>query len=151
MRGRAQAVVVGEPSVVRAVLADLATWPDWLDVVLRAVPDTTAGAAEPAWRTRLGLRLGPLRPGYDVRLVRVVPEPAHLRFERQELDGRHDHSAVVLDVAIIPEGRGRARVDLDVRVDKRVPLLDLQRELDRRGPAAVRRLERLVAGYPGAP
>lgn len=140
MRATAAADVRGEPARVVAVLADLGTWPRWLDVVLQATPEPGTVAA---WRARLGLRVGPVALGYDVRLVRTVADPAHLRFERRELDGA-EHSPVVLDVRLAPAGDA-VHVRLDAEIAKRIPLLDLQRELDRRGPGAVAKLEALVA------
>jgi hypothetical protein len=130
--------------VVRAVVADLTTWPSWLDVVTDAVADGPA-----AWRTRLGLRLGPVSFGRAVRLALVGDAPDALRFERVETDGRTDHSPVVLDVALADLGDGTVALDLDVLVGKRVPLLDLQKELDRRARRATERLQALVDARPG--
>ena len=144
------------PSQVVAVLADLATWPAWLDVVTRVDLDGVA-----AWRVRLGLSFGPASVGYDVRMVRVtaVPGPAgpggheqgpagpgpceQLRFERQERDGRSDHSMVVIDVRLVATGQ-LTRATVHLEIDKRIPMLDLQRQLDRRAASATRRLQQLL-------
>ena len=81
-------------------------------------------------------------------MVRTVADrPGRLRFERDEGDGRPDHSPVVLDVAVSPVAGG-ASVRLDALVGKHVPLVDLGRELRRRGPRAVRRLEGLLRTPP---
>jgi hypothetical protein len=121
-------------------VADLGTWPRWSDVVVRAVPDEYG-----AWRVRLGLKVGPLALGWDVRMARVVDDPLHLRFERVERDGRHDHSAVVIDVAVTPFPTF-VRLDLSLLVEKRVPFVDLQRELDRRAARTVAALQALASG-----
>jgi hypothetical protein len=73
VRAKAEAVLEAAPGRAFAVLADLGTWPAWLDVVTRVDPDGVA-----AWRVRLGLSFGPASVGYDVRMVRVtaVPGPA---------------------------------------------------------------------------
>ena len=134
MRAEAETVLQATPDRVFAVLADLATWPAWLDVVARAEPDGTR-----AWRVRLGLSFGPASVGYDVRMVRVTASPApdgreqtdRLRFERDEGDGRDDHSMVVIDVGLLV-ATWRTTATLMLAIDKRIPLLDLQRQLDRR-------------------
>lgn len=146
MRAEAETVLQATPDRVFAVLADLATWPAWLDVVARAEPDGTR-----AWRVRLGLSFGPASVGYDVRMVRVTASPApdgreqtdRLRFERDEGDGRDDHSMVVIDVGLVATG-ARTTATLMLAIDKRIPLLDLQRQLDRRAARATRRLQRLL-------
>jgi Polyketide cyclase / dehydrase and lipid transport len=138
VRAQATATVRGHHHRVAAVVADLATWPAWLDVVTRARP-----AGDGAWQARLGLRLGPLDLGFDLRMVRVSNQPGHIRFERDEADGRH-HSPVVIDVVITPAADGTVALALDVDIGKRVPLLDLQREVDRRAAAATGRLQSLV-------
>ena len=143
-----------EPGRVLAVLRDLATWPAWLDVVTRAEPasDRAASDGRAAWRVRLGLSLGPVAVGYDVRMVRVTAGPAgaggdgrveQLRFERDEGDGRSDHSMVVIDVRLKAAGE-LTKAMVRIEIDKRIPMLDLQRQLDRRAGRATRRLQRLL-------
>ena len=146
MRADAETVLLAPSDRVFAVLSDLGRWPAWLDVVTRAEPD---GAR--AWRVRLGLSLGPASIGYDVRMVRVSALPGgdgreqrdRLRFERDEGDGRDDHSMVVIDVSLVATG-GRTTATLMLEIDKRIPLLDLQRQLDRRAARATRRLQELL-------
>ncbi len=144
MRAHSTARLTGGRARVVAVLSDLATWPAWLDVVASARPE--AGAAPPAWQTRLGLRVGPLSLGVTVRMVLVHASPESLRFERIEQDGRADHSAVVIAVAIRPvdDDGHQCDADLDLVVDKRIPLLDLQREVDRRAALSRARLQPLI-------
>lgn len=93
---------------------------------------------EGVWRVRLGLRVGPLDVGRDLRMRRVAP----LRFERDE----PGHSAVVIEVAIedTTSPADEVGLTLSVRIDKRIPLLDLRRELSRRSSESVRRLQVLV-------
>jgi hypothetical protein len=76
-------------------------------------------------------------------MERVLEEVDRLRFERRERDGRHDHSAVVIDVAVTPFPTF-VRIDLSLVVDKRLPFVDLQRELDRRSTRTVAALTALV-------
>ena len=144
VRAEAEAVLEAEPSRTFAVLADLGAWPAWLDVVARAEPDVADGEDAVAWRVRLGVSFGPASLGYDVRMVRVIAVPGeHLRFERDERDGRRDHSMVVIDVSLAPDGE-RTRATVTLEIDKRIPILDLQRQLDRRAARATRRLQRLL-------
>jgi hypothetical protein len=144
VRAEAETVLQAAPDRVFAVLSDLGTWPAWLDVVTRAEPDGPR-----AWRVRLGLSLGPASIGYDVRMVRVTALPGGpesrdgLRFERDEGDGRDDHSMVVIDVRLVATG-ARTTATLMLEIDKRIPLLDLQRQIDRRAARATRRLQELL-------
>jgi hypothetical protein len=82
---------------------DLARYPEWLDIVraARAEPDGS-------WLVDLRARFGPLARSKRLRMVRAECEPdAHVRFERQERDGR-SHSPWVLtaDVSPGPAGDG---------------------------------------------
>jgi hypothetical protein len=95
------------PAVLFPWVDDLAHYPDWLDIVPRAV----AAAAHdddvgPAWSVDLRGRLGPFARAKRLRMVRTASEPSsHARFERAEHDGR-EHSSWVLDATIheIPTG-----------------------------------------------
>lgn len=142
VRALASARLAATPDAVFAVVADLTTWPRWLDVVTRATPD---GAR--AWRVRLGIKLGPVDLGRDVRLVATTFDPpARFVVEREERDGRDDHSPIEIAVDLAPTGASAPSSDvtLAAHVGKRLPFVDLQGEIDRRGPAALRALERLV-------
>lgn len=125
-----------EPGVLHATMADLATYPSWLDIVGSAEPARGAdGDPGPAWSIVLRGQLGPLRRSKRLRMVRSVDEPpTSVRFERRELDGR-DHSPWVLDATITAEGAATA--DLTVRLHYGgslwVPILDrvLREEIER--------------------
>jgi carbon monoxide dehydrogenase subunit G len=146
VRASASARLAATPAAVFAVIADLTTWPRWLDVVTRVTPD---GDTEDAWRVRLGVKLGPVDLGRDVRLVASTSDaPARLVVERSELDGRDDHSPIEIEVDVVPaDGDPHASdVTLAAHVGKRLPFVDLQGEIERRGPAVLRALEGLVQG-----
>lgn len=94
------------PERVYAVVADLATYPRWLDIVARAEPDGDA------WSVDLRGRLGPFARSKRLRMVRTAADaPTHARFERAELDGR-SHSPWVLDAAVAPTDRGGSRLTM---------------------------------------
>ncbi len=85
------------PARLFAEVRDLATYPLWLGIVTRVVPDPD----EPdVWSVDLRGRLGPLARSKRLRMVcteRVEGE--RVRFERRELDGR-THSAWVLEAEV---------------------------------------------------
>lgn len=111
------------------LIADLATYPEWLGIVRRA---ETAAAhpddAGPAWTVELGARIGPLWRTKRVRMVRTVAdEPAGVRFERVEHDGR-SHSAWVLGGSLTGDGDGPGcRLDMHLHYGgaRRLPFVDL--------------------------
>ena len=87
------------PERLFATIEDLGDYPDWLEIVQRAVP------AEPhpddqgqlAWLVDLRGRLGPLARSKRLRMVRTVCQsPTMVRFERREHDGRQ-HADWVLE------------------------------------------------------
>ena len=89
------------PDAVFAVVEDLGTYPDWLDIVPRAEPD---GAD--AWSVDLRGRVGPFARSKRLRMVRTVHEPpVAVRFERAEHDGRQ-HSPWVLRAEVAPAPGG---------------------------------------------
>jgi hypothetical protein len=104
---------------VLAVIEDLGTYPRWLSVVHRAVPD-----GEAAWSVDLGARVGPLSRTKRVRMVRVA-KPGAVRFERAELDGKR-HPEWVLEATVVPQGTGTSvEVHLHYGGAPALPLLDL--------------------------
>jgi hypothetical protein len=93
------------PAALFPWVDDLARYPQWLDIVPRAVA-ANAHAADvgPAWSVDLRGRLGPFARAKRLRMVRTVHEPlGHARFERVEHDGRQ-HSPWVLDATV--DGHG---------------------------------------------
>ncbi len=100
------------------VVADLGTYPDWLEVVNRAEPTAPAPdqPEEVAWTVTLRARLGPLARSKRLRMVRTVDDGRTVRFERRELDDR-EHSSWVLSAEVTPisEGAWRSRVTVDLR------------------------------------
>lgn len=95
------------PLVLFPWVDDLARYPEWLDIVPRAVAaDPHPDDVGPAWSVDLRGRLGPFARSKRLRMVRTVQEADHhARFERVEHDGR-DHSSWVLDAAIATAGEG---------------------------------------------
>ena len=91
------------PEALFDVVGDIRTYPHWLDVVSDVAPADQADA----WLVTLKARVGPFARSKRLRMVRTVHEPAKggqpasVRFERQEVDGR-EHSDWVRDVAWSP-------------------------------------------------
>lgn len=132
------------PAALFAWVDDLGRYPDWLDIVPRAVaaaphPDDVG----PAWSVDLRGRLGPFARSKRLRMVRTACEPhRHARFERVEHDGR-DHSPWVLDAAV--EGDDDAsRLTMRLHYGGRLwmPALDrlLADEIERSRPRLLARL-----------
>ena len=117
---------------------DLGRYPQWLDIVPRAVPaDAHPGDVGPAWSVDLRGRLGPFARAKRLRMVRTASDhPRHARYERAEHDGR-DHSAWVLDAAIEDHGDG-SRLTMRLHYGGRLwmPVLDrvLAEEIERSRP-----------------
>lgn len=123
---------------VHAVVADLSRYPEWLSIVPRADREEAADA----WRVDLRARVGPLSRAKRLRMVRTVDEaPRHVRFERDEQDGR-EHAAWVLDATVEPSVRGDGSVlvmELVYDGNLWVPMLDrlLRQEIERSKPRLV--------------
>ena len=82
---------------VWAVIADLSTYPRWLEIVPRADPDDDGG-----WTVDLRGRLGPFARSKRLRMERTEAEAPRLAvFERVERDGRQ-HSPWVLRAEVEP-------------------------------------------------
>lgn len=99
-----------------AVLADLGTYPAWLEVVhtVEAAP-AVAGDAGPAWYITLRAQIGRLARSKRLRVVRTVASDERVRFERSEADER-THAQWVMDATIIDRGPG-AEADFTLRYD----------------------------------
>lgn len=85
------------------VVSDLATYPNWLDVVSNAEPTD-----EPdTWLITLRARVGPFSRSKRLRMVRTTNDrpadgaPSKVRFERREVDGK-EHSDWVLAAEVSP-------------------------------------------------
>ncbi|HEX4866831.1 MAG TPA: SRPBCC family protein [Acidimicrobiales bacterium] len=117
---------------------DLSRYPEWLDIVPRAVPaDPHPDDVGPAWSVDLRGRLGPFARAKRLRMVRTASEaPHHARYERVEHDGR-DHSPWVLDAAIEDRSEG-SRLTMRLHYGGRLwmPVLDrvLADEIERSRP-----------------
>ena len=99
------------PDVLFAVVADLGRYPQWLDIVPRAVPEDGRGD-EPEWTVDLRGRLGPFARSKRLRMVRTThDEPVLVVFERRELDGR-EHSPWVLSIEVEPDGAIGSRLTM---------------------------------------
>ena len=89
------------PDAVFAWVADLDRYPAWLDIVPKATAD-----GDGSWQVTLRGRLGPLARSKRLRMTRVALDaPRHVRFERDERDGR-DHSPWVLEADVVPTDGG---------------------------------------------
>lgn len=133
-----------DPATLFAWVDDLSRYPDWLDIVPRAVAvEPHARDVGPAWSVDLRGRLGPFARSKRLRMVRTAREPhRHARFERAEHDGR-DHSAWVLDAEV--EGSDDAsRLTMRLHYGGRLwmPALDrvLADEIERSRPRLLARL-----------
>ena len=92
------------PDVLFAWVSDLGRYPEWLDIVPRAVP---LDDSDSAWSVDLRARLGPFARSKRLRMERTVcdEDAGRARFERVEHDGR-SHSPWVLtaDVSETSDG-----------------------------------------------
>ena len=99
------------PEVLFGVVDDLARYPQWLDLVPRAVPEQGRGD-EPEWTVDLSGRLGPFARSKRLRMVRTTHDvPTRVVFERRELDGR-EHSPWVLSAEVEPAGESASRLTM---------------------------------------
>ena len=77
------------------LVGDLASYPQWMDLVHRAEP-----LGSDAWEVELRAKVGPFARSKRLRMVRTAAEPNSLvRFERVEFDGRQ-HAPWVLTATI---------------------------------------------------
>ncbi|MEO5840049.1 MAG: SRPBCC family protein [Acidimicrobiales bacterium] len=83
-------------------VADLERYPQWLEIVTRAVPaESDPADVGPAWFVQLRGKIGPLSRSKQLRMVRTVAnEPHSVTFERRETDGQ-THSPWVLRATIV--------------------------------------------------
>jgi len=89
------------PVELFAWVDDLASYPQWLEIVTKAEPIDGG-----AWAVDLRGRLGPLARSKRLRMTRTRHvESEAVTFERAELDGR-DHSPWVLTADVTPHADG---------------------------------------------
>jgi hypothetical protein len=99
------------PAVLFAVVDDLSLYPEWLDIVPRAVAGQD-GEGQPEWTVDLRGRLGPFARSKRLRMVRTTHDvPTKVVFERRELDGR-SHSPWVLSAEVEPDGDAGSRLTM---------------------------------------
>ncbi len=91
------------PGATLAALADLSTYPHWLPLVTEARPDS-----DETWVITLRAKLGPLARSKQLRMRRTEMTENHVRFERQEVDGR-EHATWTLDAAVNQDSSSRDR------------------------------------------
>jgi hypothetical protein len=82
---------------LRDWVGDLSRYPDWLTIVPRA--DLEEVSEPRAWAVELRAKVGPIARSKRLRMIRTIDEPGHIRFEREEVDGR-SHSSWVLDAQL---------------------------------------------------
>jgi hypothetical protein len=135
------------PDELYAWIDDLGRYPDWLDIVPRAVRlDFHEDDPGPAWSVDLRGRLGPFARSKRLRMVRTAAErPRVVRFERLEHDGRR-HSPWVLRAEVTDLGEGGSRLTMHLHYGGSLggPVVErlLAEEIRRSRP----RLLALVAG-----
>jgi ribosome-associated toxin RatA of RatAB toxin-antitoxin module len=90
-----------DPELLFDLVADLARYPDWLEIVPRAqAVEPDPSDAGPAWSVDLRGQLGLLSRSKRLRMVRTQSDsPRIARFERRELDSR-SHSDWVLEARV---------------------------------------------------
>lgn len=94
----AELVAPCPPTELYQWVEDLERYPQWLEIVTRAVR-----IDDGAWEIDLRGRLGPLARSKRLRMIRTIHDGEAVRFERREDDDR-DHSPWVLDVVVTPSG-----------------------------------------------
>lgn len=86
-------------TVVERFISDLSSYPQWMGLVHAVSPADELGGH----RVELRGKLGPFARSKMLRMVRVE-DPACIRFERRELDGR-THGRWELRASLTPAGR----------------------------------------------
>lgn len=83
-----------------AVVRDLATYPEWLDIVQSVQVDQTQAGEDCAWVVELRGKVGPFARSKRLRMVRTIDDDTgRVVFERREITGRRN-SAWVLTATI---------------------------------------------------
>ncbi len=100
------------------IVADLSTYQHWLSLVHRVEPaDASDDDAGPAWWVTLRAKVGPFARNKRLRMVRTqFDAPSHVRFERNETDGK-EHSAWVMAAAVSATENEHSLVAVTLRYD----------------------------------
>ena len=118
---------------------DLAQYPSWMGLVHTVVPE-----GEGVWQVELRGKIGPFARSKRLRMIQVeTPEPHHIRFERQENDGR-SHSDWVLDAQVTEVGSA-STLNMTLRYSGRLFSSVVERALHDEIEASKQRLRELVA------
>ncbi len=89
-----------------AVVRDLASYPEWLDIVHGVQVDQTQAGEDCAWVVELRGKVGPFARSKRLRMVRASDQipgdqsPGRVVFERRELASRR-HSPWVLTAVVV--------------------------------------------------
>jgi hypothetical protein len=141
----AEMVAPCNPDELFAWVDDLGRYPDWLEIVPRAVRiEPRPGDPGPAWSVDLRGQLGPFARSKRLRMVRTIHEPPRLvQFERAEHDGRN-HSAWLLRAEVAAQDGTSSQLTMRLHYGGSLggPLLEklLADEIDRSRPRLVARV-----------
>ena len=118
---------------------DLAQYPSWMGLVHTVVPE-----GEGVWQVELRGKIGPFARSKRLRMIQVeTSEPHHIRFERQENDGR-SHSDWVLDAQVTEVG-STSTLNMTLHYGGRLFSNVVERALHDEIEASKQRLRNLVA------
>jgi hypothetical protein len=121
MHQNVTASVTASPERVAEIIGDLGTYPEWLGLVVDAVPVSDDGG-RPAWSVTIRAEVGPFARSKKLRMVRTTDETSdgvdRFRFERSETDERN-HSAWTLEATVAAGPTGTA-VTMDLRYEGRL-------------------------------
>ena len=118
---------------------DLAQYPSWMGLVHAVVPEEAG-----IWQVELRGKIGPFARSKRLRMTQVeTSEPLHVRFERQENDGR-THSDWVLDAQVTEVGSA-STLNMTLQYSGRLFSSVVERALHDEIEASKQRLRELVA------
>jgi hypothetical protein len=118
---------------------DLAQYPAWMGLV-----HTVISEGEGVWQVELRGKIGPFARSKRLRMIQVeTQEPHHIRFERQENDGR-SHSDWVLDAQVTEVGSA-STLNMTLHYGGRLFSNVVERALHDEIEASKQRLRNLVA------
>ena len=118
---------------------DLAQYPAWMGLV-----HTVISEGEDVWQVELRGKIGPFARSKRLRMIQVeTSEPHHIRFERQENDGR-SHSDWVLDAQVTEVGSA-STLNMTLQYSGRLFSSVVERALHDEIEASKQRLRELVA------